>query len=582
MKMLRFILALVVSLAMVSGTVSPAQAISRPITPERTGGHFINTPPLADGQFVSTNQGEPIGITLTASDIDGDVLTFNITGGPYHGVLSGTAPNLIYTPNLDDLVPDRFEFNVYDGTDYSNLGLIRIGQWIEGPDSHQYMFVSDSGIWYTSEEAAVFAGGHLVTINTIEEQSWLHDSFGAYGDAWTGLTDQALEGNFVWVTGEAFTYNNWNPSEPNNSGNEDFGVINRDGGWNDLNGESTLNAIFERETDTIIPVIDSFSPTFAATNDTMTITGSDLIDATSVILGGREVSSFTTNASGISAVVGTGRSGFVVVTTPQGTAIKTGFTYLNNVPAAGDQSIVTNENVKVAITLTGMDPDGTELGYTIVDSPTHGGLAGDPPYLEYTPNNYYSGTDSFTFFVNDGSDNSNLGTIYITINNLNLPGEWVTNPDNGHQYFLDESGGNWLEARAKAEAQGAHLVTIGSEEEQNWLSNTYGLFEYWTWIGLSDYIQEGTFLWVTGEPLTYTNWAAGQPDNQGDFEDYAHLWITDGRHTWNDNALDGSCPWAIYEIGMDATPPVLTSFSPATAGWGDNVTITGTGLSDTV
>ena len=47
-------------------------------------------------------------------------------------------------------------------------------------------------------------------------------------------------------------------------------------------------------------------------------------------------------------------------------------------------------------------------------------------------------------------------------------------------------------------------------------SNTY-------WIGLNDAASEGTFAWVSGEPVTYTNWAPGEPNNAGG-EDYVHVY----------------------------------------------------------
>jgi len=45
------------------------------------------------------------------------------------------------------------------------------------------------------------------------------------GQPLAGLTDEAVETNFVWVSGEAFAYANWNTGEPNNSGNEDYAAM---------------------------------------------------------------------------------------------------------------------------------------------------------------------------------------------------------------------------------------------------------------------------------------------------------------------------------------------------------------------
>ena len=35
----------------------------------------------------------------------------------------------------------------------------------------------------------------------------------------------------------------------------------------------------------------------------------------------------------------------------------------------------------------------------------------------------------------------------------------------------------------------------------------------WFWIGASDILLEGRFVWEDRTPLNYTNWGKGQPDN---------------------------------------------------------------------
>jgi len=74
------------------------------------------------------------------------------------------------------------------------------------------------------------------------------------------------------------------------------------------------------------PVITSFTPTSALVGTTVTITGTGFTGATSVKFGGTAASSFNVvNATSIQAVVGTGATGDVSVTTPGGTATKVGF-----------------------------------------------------------------------------------------------------------------------------------------------------------------------------------------------------------------------------------------------------------------
>src|SRR5205807_9873651 len=76
----------------------------------------VNDPPVANAQSVTTNQDTAKAMTLTASDVDGDPLTYAVVTAPTHGALSGVAPNLTYTPAAGYFGPDSFTFKANDGT----------------------------------------------------------------------------------------------------------------------------------------------------------------------------------------------------------------------------------------------------------------------------------------------------------------------------------------------------------------------------------------------------------------------------------------------------------------------------------
>ncbi|MEN3360305.1 MAG: hypothetical protein V7637_4287, partial [Mycobacteriales bacterium] len=67
-----------------------------------------------------------VGITLTGSDVDGDALTYAVGAGPAHGTLSGTAPNLTYTPAAGYSGPDSFTFTTNDGQASSDPATVSI------------------------------------------------------------------------------------------------------------------------------------------------------------------------------------------------------------------------------------------------------------------------------------------------------------------------------------------------------------------------------------------------------------------------------------------------------------------------
>jgi hypothetical protein len=74
-----------------------------------------NTPPVADPQSLTTAEETALPITLTGSDLDENPLTFRVVTQPTRGVLSGTAPDLVYTPLPNVTGPDSFTFVANDG-----------------------------------------------------------------------------------------------------------------------------------------------------------------------------------------------------------------------------------------------------------------------------------------------------------------------------------------------------------------------------------------------------------------------------------------------------------------------------------
>ena len=75
----------------------------------------VNDTPIAQGQSVTTLEDTPKAITLTGSDADGDALSFTVVTGPAHGTLTGTVPNLTYSPAANYNGADSFTFQASDG-----------------------------------------------------------------------------------------------------------------------------------------------------------------------------------------------------------------------------------------------------------------------------------------------------------------------------------------------------------------------------------------------------------------------------------------------------------------------------------
>ena len=111
----------------------------------------------------------------------------------------------------------------------------------------------------------------------------------------------------------------------------------------------------------------------------------------------------------------------------------------------------------------------------------------------------------------------------------------ITNPANGHAYYL-LSENTWSNAEAEAVSLGGHLATIRNAAEDRWVYSTFCTYGGALWIGLTDRQKAFQFTWTSGEPVSYTTWGGGQPDNCNGVEFYVHM--LPRRHyaagKWND------------------------------------------------
>jgi hypothetical protein len=165
--------------------------------------------------------------------------------------------------------------------------------------------------------------------------------------------------------------------------------------------------------------------------------------------------------------------------------------------------------------------------------------------------------------------------------------EWTTaSGGNGHFYEYVRVPGSWTAAKAAAELRvfrgvKGHLVTIESAAENTFVVNLRDGTDLRGWIGLTDAVTEGTFAWITGEPLTYTNWNSGEPNAQTPAEDYVEMFASG---VWNDNGDNpGLNQGYLVEYDAVAVPPAsagtITSVSPSTGAPGEGfLVVRGTNL----
>jgi len=88
----------------------------------------------------------------------------------------------------------------------------------------------------------------------------------------------------------------------------------------------------------------------------------------------------------------------------------------------------------------------------------------------------------------------------------------------GHCYFPLTSRGSWMAASTSCQAAGAHLVTIGSVEEQTAVAAISSNQD--RWIGLSrpvgSALMATSYAWITAEAASYAHWGTGEPNFTGE------------------------------------------------------------------
>ncbi|HEX7033055.1 MAG TPA: tandem-95 repeat protein, partial [Nitrososphaera sp.] len=93
---------------------------------------------------------------------------------------------------------------------------------------------------------------------------------------------------------------------------------------------------------------------------------------------------------------------------------------VNDAPVANNQSLSTDEDTPLPITLNATDAEGSPLTFILVTLPEDGAISGTVPNLTYTPKADFFGTDELTFTADDGGDaTGNTATISITVNSVN-------------------------------------------------------------------------------------------------------------------------------------------------------------------
>jgi hypothetical protein len=358
-----------------------------------------NDPPVVNGQSVTTEEDTAKAITLTGSDVDGDPLTLSVVTPPAHGSLSGTAPNLTYTPAANYYGPDSFTFKANDGKVDSNTATVSISVTAvnDAPvaSAQSVTTARDTAVAITLAGSDV--DGNPLTFSVVTPPA--HGSLSGAAPSLTYTPDSGYVGpdSFTFKANDSTVDSNIATvsitiTPVNNAPVADAQAVTTD---EDAAKSITLTAT-DGDGDPL-----TFSVVTPPTHGSLSGTAPNLTYTPAANYHGPDSFTFKANDGKVDSNVAT-----VSITV----------TAVNDAPVANAQAVTTDENTAKNITLAATDVDGDPLTFSVVAQPAHGSLTGTAPNLTYTPVADYAGPDSFTFKVNDGTVDSNIATVTITVN----------------------------------------------------------------------------------------------------------------------------------------------------------------------
>tara|TARA_B100000900_G_C20602288_1_gene726163 strand:+ start:6773 stop:10474 length:3702 start_codon:yes stop_codon:yes gene_type:complete len=123
------------------------------------------------------------------------------------------------------------------------------------PENNNTYHLLSAATWEDSATVARGLDGFLTTIDSIEENTWVFDTFANFDNQsrhlWTGLSDHDEEGYYKWHDGTPFYYRNWGEDQPSSNDEEDFVHIAgtnigniMPGTWNDLSNDPELVPVY--------------------------------------------------------------------------------------------------------------------------------------------------------------------------------------------------------------------------------------------------------------------------------------------------------------------------------------------------
>lgn len=363
-----------------------------------------NSAPVADALSLTTDEDAGTAATLSASDVDGDPISYTIIANPTKGSLSGTAPNLTYTPNANATGSDSFTYRASDGV--LNSATVT------------------ASITITPVEDAPLANS--TSVSTTEDTN-VAVNLSASDPEGASLTytlvSNPVKGTLTG-TPPSLTYK----PNANANGSDSFTFKVSDGALE--SGVATVSVNITAVNDAPVANAQSVS-TAEDTPLAVSVSGSDVEGSAltySVVTAPSKgsLSGSLPNVTYTPQANFNGSDSFVFrvndgSTNSANATVSITVTPVNDAPVATSSSASTSKNNAVAVNLPATDVDGNPLTYTVLSNPANGTLSGSGANLTYTPATDFLGSDSFTWRASDGTLQSAVATVSLSVVVTNAP-----------------------------------------------------------------------------------------------------------------------------------------------------------------
>jgi hypothetical protein len=340
---------------------------------------------------------------MSASDADGDALTFSLVGNPANGsvTLSGTGDqDFEYTPNSGFAGVDTFTFNASDGAATSNTAAVSITVENNAPTATDVSALTRPGIAVAGTMSASDADGDALTFSLLG-----NPANGSVTLSGTGDQDFEYTPNGGFVGVDTFTF----------SASDGVATSNT----------AAVSITVENNAPTATDVSALTRPGIAVTG-TMSASDADGDALTFLLLGNPANGSVTLSGTGGQDFEYTPNGAFAGVDTftfnaSDGFAISNTATVsvtVNTQPTVQTASYTTSDIGTVSGTIGASDADGDTLTFAVSTPPTKGTVTSldvATGAFVYTPDAAQDGADSFAVTASDAAEASTPAAIDIEI-----------------------------------------------------------------------------------------------------------------------------------------------------------------------